>query len=64
MLPDDGGSAITNIQLWMNDGLGGPMSALTPDNLNTLATVKLIPNLVKSRLYMFTYRVRNINGWS
>jgi hypothetical protein len=48
----------------MNDGLGGDLIALTPDNEMTIETVRLVKNLVKSRLYSFTYRVMNVNGWS
>ena len=63
-LPDDGGSPIINIQLWMDDGLGGDLFSLTPDDEYTIETVKLIKNLTKGRLYRFTYRVMNVNGWS
>lgn len=48
----------------MDDGLGGDYVALTPDRKNTVETVRLIKNLVKGRLYRFTYRIMNANGWS
>ena len=48
----------------MDDGLGGDLFSLTPDDEYTIETVKLIKNLTKGRLYRFTYRVMNVNGWS
>jgi hypothetical protein len=34
------------------------------ENEYTLATFKVMRGLTKSRVYRFTYRVMNINGWS
>lgn len=48
----------------MNDGNGDDMEPLSNSTQNTLQTKKLITNLVKGKLYRFSYRVMNINGWS
>lgn len=48
----------------MDDGLGGELKAQSPSTQNTMQTKSLIKNLVKGRLYRFSYRVMNINGWS
>lgn len=40
------------------------MIALTPDEFNTISTERVIQNLITGRLYKFTYRVMNVNGWS
>ena len=48
----------------MDDGLGGDLFAMSPDDVNTIETSKVVKGLVKGRLYRFTYRVRNANGWS
>lgn len=64
ILPDDGGSPIINIQLYMDDGLGGDLMPHTPEDLNTIETERVIDNLTQGRLYTFTYRIKNVNGWS
>jgi hypothetical protein len=37
---------------------------VTHETEYSMATVMLFQNLKKSNLYRFTYRVKNINGWS
>lgn len=64
VLPDDGGSKIINIQLWMDDGQGGDLQPVTPDSELSMRTVRLFTGLTKSRIYRFSYRVANVNGWS
>jgi len=39
VLPNDNGASITNIQLWMDDGLGGDFSALLGLETPSLRTV-------------------------
>jgi hypothetical protein len=48
----------------MNDGLGGDVLPVTQDSVQTMATSSLFDGLIKGQLYRFTYRVKNINGWS
>jgi hypothetical protein len=48
----------------MDDGIGGDLQKLTPDELNTIETERVVENLVQGRLYTFTYRLKNANGWS
>ena len=40
------------------------MTPVSPDSENTMRTSHIIKDLIKGSLYRFSYRVRNINGWS
>ena len=42
MLPDDGGSAITAIQLYMDDGLGGDFVIMSDPINYSLATSMIV----------------------
>jgi hypothetical protein len=48
----------------MDDGLGGDLVPLTPESPKTIRTERLVEGLMSSRLYKFSYRVANENGWS
>lgn len=40
------------------------MTPITPDSENTMRTYHVFKDLQKGRLYRFSYRVKNVNGWS
>lgn len=46
----------------MDSGEG--MEPLTPNDQNTLESSRVVQGLVKGKLYKFSYRVMNVNGWS
>lgn len=68
VLPDDGGAEITNIQLWMDDGLGGDFYALlglqTPSLRTQLTLTSEDHEITAGRYYRFKYRCQNQNGFS
>jgi hypothetical protein len=66
---ETGGSVILGYNLQMDDGLGGSFvdvygSASDPITANNMALSYKATNLVRSRLYGFRYRARNIYGYS
>lgn len=65
VLPNDGGSPITNIQLWMDDGAGGDFVNLLGGDFASLRTVMTVTdNIVAGQYYRFRYRCQNQNGFS
>lgn len=61
-LPDNGGSDIIDIQLSMDDGLGGDFTVMT--TIYSMATFMTIENLTQGLTYRFKYKCANENGWS
>jgi hypothetical protein len=50
--------------LFKDNGEGGDLLPVTTEEQINLETVRLFTDVVKSKLYKFSYRVQNVNGWS
>lgn len=59
---DDGGSQITQVELFMDDGMSGAFSSIFVGTSETSYVVS--DTIVRGLLYRFKYRVGNTNGWS
>lgn len=54
-------------ELQIDDGIGGPFTSLiggenAEENLDTTYIVS--KNIISGGIYKFTYRAKNVNGWS
>jgi hypothetical protein len=59
---DDGGSPITKLELWMDDGYQGEFKLILVTNSRTSFVVS--SGIERGLTYRFKYQVGNVNGWS
>lgn len=63
----NGGSPVLSYELQVDDGMGGSFTSLvggdgSEENLDTTFTLSY--NIKSGGIYRFTYRAKNVNGWS
>jgi hypothetical protein len=61
----NGGSPVLSYDLQIDDGIGGLFTSLIGEaefNLDTTFTIS--KNITSGGIYRFTYRAKNVNGWS